>query len=331
MKRFAYKRHGEKPKRVKRPPNAYLLFNRDVRHKILEGNPNLTVSEISKEISERWSNISEEHKAFYNREAARLKQVHMDDNPNFIYTRRSKAELEEAGYRSRPSKKRKVMITDENGSFSSPNTTHGDEDEEGGNTTTSVKERDPRGRKKKRLKNPTAPKHPMSGFLFYSIYVRSEIVEGMPKATVGEISKVISERWHKLNEQERAPWIQKAKEDKERYAREMESFTATLMVEGLEERGDGTTSTTTSTGSTTTTTTATAGRAAGTTGGNHHPHAHHAHHRQGNMSPVELDSLTIATVAQMVNPRGEHLLPPLSTSSSPRQYQVLPATPRNDD
>ena len=59
LKRLAYKRHGEKPKRVKRPPNAYLLFNRDVRHKILDGNPNLTVSEISKEISERWNALSE--------------------------------------------------------------------------------------------------------------------------------------------------------------------------------------------------------------------------------------------------------------------------------
>ncbi|KAI9498229.1 hypothetical protein BDB00DRAFT_969258, partial [Zychaea mexicana] len=192
-KRLAgYKRPGEKPKRVKRPPNAYLLFNRDVRHKILDGNPNLTVAEISKRISERWNSLSEEHKAYYNQEAARLKQRHMDNHPNFIYSRRSKAELEKAGYRSRPSKKRKA--------------------------------RDPRGRKKKRLKNPTAPKHPMSGFLFYSISVRSEIVADMPKATVGGISKVIAERWRKLREDERAPWIQKAKEDKERYARQMESF-----------------------------------------------------------------------------------------------------------
>ncbi|KAI7858531.1 high mobility group box domain-containing protein [Circinella umbellata] len=305
LRRLAYKRHGEKPKRVKRPPNAYLLFNRDVRHKILDGNPNLTVSEISKEISERWNTLSEESKAYYNQEAARLKQRHMDDNPNFIYTRRSKAELEEAGYRSRPSKKRKIDdIITTTAIAANDNDPHQQQLHKNRNSSSDkqnggIKERDPRGRKKKRLKNPTAPKHPMSGFLFYSIKVRSEIVERMPKATVGEISKVIAERWRKLDEEDRSPYVQQAKMDKERYAREMESFTAT-MVEGLDEA------------------------IMNGSNGNHH-------HRQGNMSPVELDSHTIATVAQMVNPRGEHLLPPLSSSCSPRQYQVLPATPRNDE
>ncbi|KAI8142614.1 high mobility group box domain-containing protein [Fennellomyces sp. T-0311] len=281
LKRLPLKRHGEKPKRVKRPPNAYLLFNRDIRHQILDGNPNLTVAEISKAISERWNSLPEESKRYYNQEAARLKQRHMDEHPNFIYTRRSKLELEEAGYRSRPSKKRKVDDPPPASNSSSEST--GDKP--------TVKERDPRGRKKKRLKNPTAPKHPMSGFLFYSKSVRAEIVVNMPKATVGEISKVIAKRWRRLTEEERAPWVSKAKEDKARYAREMETFTATSMVEGLDE----------------------------------------GHSRQGNMSPTEreLDSHTIATVAQMVNPRREHLMPPLS--SSPRQYQVLPATPRNDD
>ena len=59
LKRLALKRHGEKPKRVKRPPNAYLLFNRDIRHQILDKNPNLTVAEISKAISERWNSLPE--------------------------------------------------------------------------------------------------------------------------------------------------------------------------------------------------------------------------------------------------------------------------------
>ena len=246
----------------------------------------------------------QEGKVYYNQEAARLKQRHMDDNPNFIYTRRSKAELEEAGYRSRPSKRRRtddpITTTAALATADDPHQRHSQKNSNHKQNGV-VKERDPRGRKKKRLKNPTAPKHPMSGFLFYSISIRSQIVEHMPKATVGEISKVIAERWRKLDEKTRSPFIQQAKEDKERYAREMESFTAT-MLEGLDEA-----------------------MADGSNGNHHH------HHRQGNMSPVELDSHTIATVAQMVNPRGEHLLPPLSSSNSPRQYQVLPATPRNDD
>lgn len=45
---------SSKPERLKRPPNAYLLFNRDMRHRLLEKNPNMTVAEISKEIGEQW-------------------------------------------------------------------------------------------------------------------------------------------------------------------------------------------------------------------------------------------------------------------------------------
>lgn len=44
--------------RLKRPPNAYLLFNRDMRRKLLEVSPKMTVAEISKEIGERWKLLS---------------------------------------------------------------------------------------------------------------------------------------------------------------------------------------------------------------------------------------------------------------------------------
>jgi HMG (high mobility group) box len=47
-----------KKERLKRPPNAYLLFNRDTRHKLLESMPHLTVAEISKQIGERWKALS---------------------------------------------------------------------------------------------------------------------------------------------------------------------------------------------------------------------------------------------------------------------------------
>ncbi|KAI9318769.1 high mobility group box domain-containing protein [Dichotomocladium elegans] len=272
-KRLQRKANDQKPERLKRPPNAYLLFNRDMRHKILHKNANLSVAEISKLISERWNELSLEGKEHYNREAAKLKQEHMDNHPNFIYSRRSKAELAEAGYKSRPAKKRKITLSPK--------------------PLAEPKGRDPRGRKKKRLKNPTAPKHPMSGFLFYSTSVRAEIAASMQKASVGDISKVIASRWRRMSANERAPWNRKAEEDKARYAREMEDFTSSLEDEAQETQGR-------------------------TNGGR----------AEGPRSPVELDSQTIATVAQMVNPvirQSDMVLPP--SCSHTRQYQILPATP----
>lgn len=46
------------PEKIKRPPNAYLLFNRDMRRKLKDSNKGLTASEISKSISQKWKQLS---------------------------------------------------------------------------------------------------------------------------------------------------------------------------------------------------------------------------------------------------------------------------------
>ncbi|ORX97429.1 HMG-box [Basidiobolus meristosporus CBS 931.73] len=182
--------------KLKRPMNAYLIFNKEMRHRLLETNPNMSVAEISKEIGDRWKGLSEDERNKYFTEAQSLKKDFLATNPDFVYTRRSKAEIE-AG--------RKRGLED-------------DED--------STPTRDPRGRKKKKQKNPTAPKHPMSGFLFYLSAVRPQVAEQYPGSTVGPISKIIAHQWNSMSPEDRAPWEQKATEDKARYAREMEEYLA---------------------------------------------------------------------------------------------------------
>lgn len=46
-----------KTARLKRPPNAYLLFNREMRSKLKEENDDLTVAAISKLISQSWRDL----------------------------------------------------------------------------------------------------------------------------------------------------------------------------------------------------------------------------------------------------------------------------------
>ncbi|ORY97701.1 high mobility group box domain-containing protein [Syncephalastrum racemosum] len=200
--------------RLKRPPNAYLLFNRDMRRKLLEISPKMTVAEISKEIGERWKLLSPEKRQEYIHEAAMIKQDHLKNHPDFIYTRRSKAQLAEARkLRKSRTEPRKKMVTKPSHS----------------NTRRSPQPggpRDPRGRKKKRHRHPTAPKHPMSGFLFFLAAVRPHVARQLPGSTVGPISKVIASQWRDMSEEDRLPWLQKAEEDKARYAREMRVYTS---------------------------------------------------------------------------------------------------------
>ncbi|KAI9318504.1 high mobility group box domain-containing protein [Dichotomocladium elegans] len=199
--------------RLKRPPNAYLLFNRDMRRKLLEISPKMTVAEISKEIGERWKELSKDQRQSYIDQAALIKQDHLQTHPNFIYTRRSKAEIAEA---RNLSKSRRCMKS---------TTTHcrRRRQQDAKDIT-----RDPRGRKKKRHKHPTAPKHPMSGFLFYLSAVRPQIAQRFPGSTVGPISKIIARQWRNMSNQERIPWLEKAEQDKARYAQEMQIYMGTL-------------------------------------------------------------------------------------------------------
>lgn len=48
--------------KLKRPPNAYLLFNRDMRRKLLKSSPKMTVAEISKEVGDWWKALSKVRK-----------------------------------------------------------------------------------------------------------------------------------------------------------------------------------------------------------------------------------------------------------------------------
>ncbi|KAI9257287.1 hypothetical protein BDA99DRAFT_135476 [Phascolomyces articulosus] len=290
--------HSQPPsgvkERLKRPPNAYLLFNRDIRRRLLEESPKMTVAEISKEIGERWKRLDPEQRQGYMRQAALIKQDHLKNHPDFIYTRRSKAQLAEARKFSRsrkgshsqhhPNNNNGRITTDMNSTAhstinmihpstssssisssipttagwpaatsatvttTSTGTTTDYNNNSNNNNTTLVPHkrrrksgmhdgpRDPRGRKKKRYRHPTAPKHPMSGFLFFLAAVRPEVARQYPGSTVGPISKVIASQWRDMTDEARIPWLQLAEEDKARYAREMRLYTATL--EKAEEEED---------------------------------------------------------------------------------------------
>ncbi|CAO3624553.1 unnamed protein product [Mucor fragilis] len=93
--------------KLKRPPNAYLLFNRDMRRKLLKQSPKMTVAEISKEVGDWWKALPDVEREYYVKEASILKEEHLKKYPDFIYTRRSKAQLAEAKKTSKLGRKLK--------------------------------------------------------------------------------------------------------------------------------------------------------------------------------------------------------------------------------
>ncbi|CAG8527657.1 15104_t:CDS:10, partial [Gigaspora rosea] len=212
---------ARRDRKLRRPMNAFLIFNKEMRPKVLEMNPNMSVAEISKTIGENWRNMSEEERERYLQKARDLKSEFHETHPDFVYTRRSKAELIAAGHHSY-SKKRSFPQNENSDSEEEPRSSHVNNPRDGSPATSPQK--DPRGRKKKRSRHPTAPKHPMSGFLFYALEMRPHVAEQNPGSTVGPISKIIAGHWKNLTPEQRAPWEKKASDDKARYAREMEQY-----------------------------------------------------------------------------------------------------------
>jgi HMG (high mobility group) box len=66
-------------------------------------------------------------------------------------------------------------------------------------------------------KDPSAPKRPMSAFLFFSLGKRSELKKVNPSLKNTEVSRLLGEMWRSASEEDRSPHIEKEKEEREKY------------------------------------------------------------------------------------------------------------------
>jgi len=70
------------------------------------------------------------------------------------------------------------------------------------------------------------PKKPMSAFLFFSKEHRKFIMRKHSHMKFENISKAVSDMWVNATDEEKAPFLQEAQKDRERYAQEMEKWTS---------------------------------------------------------------------------------------------------------
>jgi high mobility group protein B2 len=77
---------------------------------------------------------------------------------------------------------------------------------------------------KRAKKHPNAPKRASSAFLFYSQVMRPRIKAEHADMKNTDISKQLGEAWAKASQAQKAPFVEKEKEDRARYRREMEEW-----------------------------------------------------------------------------------------------------------
>ncbi|KAI7820507.1 high mobility group box domain-containing protein [Gamsiella multidivaricata] len=232
---------GLDPNRPRRPMNSYLIFNQEMRHKLLLENANLTVSEISRAIGQKWANMTPDMKREYTEKAATIKADFLKKNPDYVYSRRSKAEIAASGAARRrggvapppPS----VPVSGKAGNSrngsgpghaaaqaSTANSNRGNASGAGSaNNDVTINGKDIKLRGKKRTKDPDAPKHPIPGFLFFRSGERARIRQMNPNQP---IPSVAAKMWNEMTPEQREPWLQMAAQDKLRYAEEMQAYSA---------------------------------------------------------------------------------------------------------
>jgi hypothetical protein len=83
------------------------------------------------------------------------------------------------------------------------------------------------GKKKRKQKDPNAPKRPSGSFFLFVNDRRPKLKKEHPELDGKEVLKRVSEEWNSLAEKDKKPWENKAIDEKERYQKALKAYQTT--------------------------------------------------------------------------------------------------------
>ncbi|XP_034557138.1 high mobility group-T protein-like [Notolabrus celidotus] len=82
----------------------------------------------------------------------------------------------------------------------------------------------PKGTKKKRFKDPNAPKRPPSAFFLFCADFRAKVKSEHPGLSIGDTAKKLGQMWNESSSEERQPYERKAAKLKEKYDKDIVAY-----------------------------------------------------------------------------------------------------------
>lgn len=92
--------------------------------------------------------------------------------------------------------------------------------------------------RKRRKKDPNAPKRAMSAYMYYAASRRDALKEENPTKKMTEIAQMIGSEWQTLDETERSEFQAKASKDKARYVAEMATYVPSVEHASTRQKRD---------------------------------------------------------------------------------------------
>ncbi|CAL8362137.1 unnamed protein product [Merluccius merluccius] len=89
----------------------------------------------------------------------------------------------------------------------------------------------PKGQKKKRFKDPNAPKRPPSAFFLFCADFRPKVKSDTPGLSIGDTAKKLGEMWNNSSAEDKQPYEKKAAKLKEKYDKDMIAYRTKGKVE----------------------------------------------------------------------------------------------------
>ncbi|KAI3979253.1 hypothetical protein MKX01_007729 [Papaver californicum] len=189
----------KKNPQMKKPSSAYVLWCKDQWVEVKKENPDAEFKEVSNILGAKWKNATEEEKKPYEEK----------------YQADREAYLQIVGKEKRENEAMKLLEEDQKQKTAMELLEQYLQFKQEG--AAEVKE----GKKKKKEQDPMKPKRPLTAFFLFSKEVRANHADNK---NVVEVSKIAGEEWKKMSDEQKRPYEEIVKKQKEEYLHEMELY-----------------------------------------------------------------------------------------------------------